>query len=126
MSLSNIQSEVFDRIITLGMLTYFPNIKEPDLIQDDHLRVDVMPNTTDSIGLNDIDMEKGIVQVRVFTKIGSGSIQSAVTAKQVLDLFPRNTQLTSCRFDKTGTINSAFMDGSWWVTPVTLQYQNLK
>jgi len=126
MSLVDIQKDVFDRIIILNMLTYFPNVEPPVLVQDDHLRVDVLPNNTDSIGINDFDMEKGIIQVNVFTKQGTGTIKAAQTAQQLLDLFPRNTQLTSCRFDKTGTINTSFLDGSWWVTPVTLQYQNLK
>ena len=124
MALSNIQIDVFDRLSTLGDPIIYPNIYEapPEV---EHLRVDVMPNKTDTIGLNDTTMENGIVQVLVYSFHGKGAISASQKAESVLALFSRNTVLSSCRFDVTGSINTSFIDGSWYVTPVSLPYHNL-
>ena len=123
--LSSIMVDVFNLIATLGETTYYPNIEPVDLPSVEHLRIDVMPNNTDSMGLTGVDKEMGIIQVRVFSTVNTGVINGTQKAEEVIALFPRGLTLSSCRIDKTGSINQSFIDGSWLVTPVIFEYQNL-
>lgn len=129
MSFNQIKVSLLRHLKTLSgfspeITIYYPNISE-DLPTDNHIRPDVLPGTTNPIGLRTTDQETGILQVSIFIKKGQGEIKAADNAKVVLDGFPRNLQLEGVRIDRPGSIGPSFFDGNWQVTPVSIFYQHI-
>lgn len=131
MSLVTIQQAIFSRLDGSSLPPrWYPNRSGVGASQaqptGDHLRVDILPAITDSIGLNSLDQERGILQVTVMTKPDTGTIPAAKIVEQVLALFPRNTELRQdglrVRFDRTGYPGPSMQDGAWYATPVTIPY----
>jgi hypothetical protein len=85
----------------------------------------VLPATTAALALATTNQERGLLQVNIYTKKGSGELEAAAIAKAVIDGFPRNLQLTGVRIDEQGYPSASFFDGSWMITPVTIPYQNI-
>lgn len=126
MALSDIKTALFNRLESLVGLPdiFYPNISA-DIPTTDYIRPDVLPATTDSIGVNNIDQERGVFQVSIFVEKGKGELEAARIGQIILDGFPRNTNLLDVRIDRTGTIERSFFDGKWAITPVSISYQNI-
>lgn len=104
------------------------NLPNPPL--DNHFRAFVLPSDTLGIGVADLDQERGLFQVSVFTKKGENDFDGMELAEEVLSLFPRNTELLESgnvvgRIDNTGSIAPSFFEDGWQITPVSIPYQNL-
>ncbi len=130
MSLSAIKTAVFDRLISAAGLPtlYFDNVENtanPLPPTANHLRPFVLPSATNTIDLVDLDQEVGVIQVSIYVGKGQGEIVSTDLAATILALFPRNLNLTELRIDDAGSIAPPFYDGGWYITPVTIPYQNL-
>ena len=130
MSLSAIKTAVFDRLIAEGSLPalYFNNVEDttqPLPPVSNHLRPFVLPSDTRTIGVRTLNQEVGLIQVNVFVGKGQGEITSSDIASQILDLFPRNLDLVACRIDDIGSIAPSFFDRGWYITPVSIPYQNI-
>jgi hypothetical protein len=126
MSFSNILSQVFARLeaaTTLPDILY-PNIEAPEQTAN-HLRVAIIPAGVDPVGISSGNQELGIIQVSVYCTQGTGAIVPALIAAAVLSLFPRNLALSGVRIDKPGTVNPGFLDGAWYVLPVSIHYQSI-
>ena len=121
MSLSAIKDAVFDRLVAApGLLPlFFDNLQAP-APTGDHLRPYILPSTTRTLGLVDLGQEVGTIQVSVFVQKGKGDIVAADAGQLILDLFPRNLDLTALRIDSFGTISAPFYDGNWQITPVSI------
>lgn len=104
---------------------YYDNVDTPTPTEN-HLRPVVLPADTTSIGLVSTDQELGIFQVSIYVKKGSGEILAKTIAEQILDIFPRNTQLTGVRIDNKGSIAPSFTIDAWQVTPVSIPYQHIR
>ncbi len=130
MSLSAIKAAVYDRLIADGSLPplYFDNVESSTLPLPpvaNHLRPFVLPSATNTIDLVDLDQEVGIIQVSIYVGKGQGEIVSTDIASTILALFARPLNLTELRIDDAGSIAPPFYDGGWYITPVTIPYQNL-
>lgn len=132
MSLNAVQSAVFKRLKASppsALPIAYPNIagQQPTT---DYLRVNVLPAQTETIGLEDTALERGIVQIDVMTRAGIGAIKAGEYAAAVLALFPRNLRLTEAgeavRFEREGWAAQALQDGSWYQVPVSIPYLILR
>lgn len=131
MSLETIQKAIFGRLDGSALPPrWYPNRSgigagqtQPD---GTHLRVDILPAITDSIGLTALDQHRGVLQVKAMIKPDTGSVPAARIVEQVLALFPRNTELRQdglrIRFDRSGYPGPSMQDGAWYATPVTIPY----
>lgn len=126
MSVADITNDVNDRLASAPGLPplFFDNI-DADVPAGEHLRPYILPANTESLGLTELDQEQGVIQVSVFVPKGVGTIQPAETAKEILDLFPRNLELPSLRIDAAGSVAPPLYREGWYVTPVTIPYQQL-
>lgn len=129
MSLTAIMTAVFDHIENGGLSVpvFFNNVEsatnEPP--SGDHIVPYVLPSSTRTIGLNDLDQEIGLIQVSVYVEKGKGELVASRIVDEVIALFPRNLQLTGLRIDRTPSADIAFFEGAWYITPVTIEYQNV-
>lgn len=126
MALEQIKTSIFTRLEGLvGLPTiYYPNTGGT-VPTTDYIRPDVLPADTAPYDLNHTDIEGGIFQVSIFIEKGKGELEAARVAQILLDGFTRNLQLTSVRFNRSGSVAASFFDGAWQVTPVTFTYQNI-
>lgn len=107
----------------VGLLPYKPpnvSLGSTDL---DHLRVDIMFNRREPVGLLQTNITPGIIQVAVYSKRGSGTIQALAEGDKVLELFPRNLELGSLRIDRPGWISAGFEKDGWWITPISIPFR---
>lgn len=105
---------------------YWPNVSVQSAPEDTHLRVFVLPASTESRGLTSWDVEKGIIQVSVYGKHGVGVITLFAIAESVLSLFPRGYSADAFKVHVAGSIGPAFIDGAWYVVPVSIPYQHVR
>lgn len=113
----------------LKTLVGLPAIRYPDIESsldplEEYIVPFVIPNTTQAEGIKETDRELGILQVSIYTRKGKGELYADRFAQIVLDGFKRNSNFDSFRIDETGTINPAFFDGAFKVTPVSIPYYN--
>lgn len=132
MSLNAVQAAVFKRLKTSppsALPIAYPNISGQQPTTD-YLRVNVLPAATETIGLNDTARERGIIQIDVMTRAGTGAIKAGDYAAAVLALFPRNLRLNEAgeavRFEREGWAAAALSDGAWYQVPVTIPYSVLR
>lgn len=132
MSLNAVQSAVFKRLKAAppsSLPIAYPNVAG-QLPTTDYLRVNILPADTQTVGLQDFDIERGIVQIDVMTSVGIGALKAGEYAAAVLALFPRGTTLTEAgeavKFDVRGSVAPALQDGSWYQVPVSIPYLILR
>jgi hypothetical protein len=130
MSISAIHKAVFTKLAATSGLPQlvYPNISTATPTGN-HLRVFILPATTESIGLKDIDWARGIIQISVYCKDGVGAITATDIADTVIGLFPRGTIMTnsglSIRVDATGYAGQAITGEGWYQVPVSIPYNVL-
>ena len=126
MAIEQIKTSIFTKLESLAGLPaiFYPNVGAT-IPATDYIRPDVLPATTDAVGIKTTDQENGIFQVSIFTVKGSGELVAPRVAQLLLDGFPRNLALTGVRFDKTGSIGASLPEGKWQITPVTFIYINI-
>ncbi len=126
MAIEQIKTSIYDHLETIGGLPeiFYPNVGEP-IPATDYIRPDVLPATTDPVGIKTTDRESGIFQVSIFTVKGSGELVAARVAQLLLDGFPRNLSLTGVRFNVTGSVEPPEYEGKWQITPVSFSYINI-
>jgi hypothetical protein len=83
--LSAIIAALFDKLHdTAGLPSiYWPNVHST-VPTGSHLRVDILPSETATLGLSSGSQARGIVQVSVYTKAGIGITTAAGIADAVL------------------------------------------
>ena len=125
MPLNEIKQALYNHLDSLSGL---PDIHYSNVDSNptgEYIRPDVLPATTESIGVATTDKEIGVFQVSIYVAKGSGELKAANLAQIILNGFPRNTQLPGVRIDKTGSIGpSIFIDG-WSMTPISILYQSI-
>lgn len=126
MAIEQIKTSIFTKLESLAGLPdiHYPNVGA-DIPAGDYIRPDILPATTDPIGIASTDQENGIFQVSIFTVKGSGELVAARVAQLLLDGFPRNLSLTGVRFNKTGSVEPSLYEGKWQITPLTFVYINI-
>jgi hypothetical protein len=75
------------------------------------------------IGLASTDLTTGIVQVSIYVTPGIGAIIPAQIAKQIIDLFPRNLEMSGVMISGKPWESPALNDNAWYVVPVSIPYQ---
>ena len=104
---------------------YFPNVSAT-VPTANHIRVDILPAPTASIGLSGVDWSKGVLQVMVCVKEGAGSVAAAKIADTVLALFPRGYRFSNgARIDKAGSVAPPLTGDGWFKLPVSFEYNHL-
>ena len=128
MAIDLIAQDVFETLSAKTNLPpiYWPNVAVPAAPEALHLRVYILPAGTQSIGLASFDVERGIIQVSIFSTQGAGMIAPFALAEKILGIFPRG--YTSPRFvvPLAGSVGPAIYDGAWCVVPVSFNYQNVR
>ena len=104
----------------------YPNEASPAVPDAAHLRADILPADTESIGLNSWDVERGIIQVSVYEKRSAGIVHAHEIAELVLALFPRGFSAPGFKVHRAGSIGPAVIDGAWLAIPVSIPYQNVR
>ena len=126
MAIETIKTAIYTKLETLaGLPTIFYSNVGGVLPTGSYIRPDVLPATTDAVGIATTDRESGIFQVSIFTVKGGGELESARIAQTLLNGFPRNLQLSGVRFDVTGSVNPSLYEGNWQITPVSFTYINI-
>lgn len=132
MSLTTIMTSVYDRIkaATWSVPVFYNNIEYDGPTESpptgNHLLPYVLPSRPRTIGLNSLSQEIGLIQFNIMVEKGKGEIVSARIVDEILAVFPRNLQLDGLRIDRAPGADVAFYKGAWYITPVTIEYQNLE
>lgn len=107
---------------------YWPNI-QADIPTADHVRIDVLPAPTETLGISGPEWQRGIVQITVFVRDGTGAVNADNIADTVIASFPRGTTISSggisVRFDEKGWKSPGIPGGGWYQVPVTIPYNYL-
>lgn len=125
--LSAIIAALFDRLRdTAGLPTiYWPNVHATPPTGS-HLRVDILPAETATLGLASGSQARGIIQVSVYTKAGIGVTTAAGIADAVLAAMPRGTSVTQSgflvRIDTVGSVAPPIITEGWHIFPVSIPY----
>ena len=126
MAIETIKTSLYTKLESLAGL---PQIRYSNvdgvLPTGQYIRPDVLPATTDPVGIETTDRESGIFQVSIFTTKGGGELEAARITQILLSGFPRNLQLNGVRFDRTGSVGASLFEGSWQITPVSFIYINI-
>lgn len=105
---------------------YWPNVAKDSDLPDEYLIVDILPAQTRSFGVKSGDQLSGIIQILVSTKKDTGAIRTNSIADQILDIFPRNTEIiesgTKIRIDKRGYTSPAMDNEAWYSVAVSIPY----
>lgn len=104
----------------------YPNEANPAVPTSTHLRAYILPADTESMGLSSWDVERGIIQVSVYEKQGTGIIKAYSIAQQVLALFPRGFSAAGFKVHRAGSIGPAVIDGAWLAIAVSIPYENVR
>ena len=127
MPLDMIAQDVFLELDVAALAPiYWPNIAESQAPTVDHLRAFIIPADTESRGLASWDVERGVIQVSVYSRQGVGVIDAYAMAEAVLGVFPRGTSLAGVKISVSGSIGPGFMDGAWFVVPVSIPYYQVR
>ena len=131
MSLSTIRQSVFSALAGAAGLPpiYYDNSNNqslPNPPEENHLMAFILPSGTATVGIYSLNQERGLIQVNIRVKEGTGVIAGSDIAQQVLDVFPRNASLVGLRIDVEGSVAPSFKSEGWHVTAVTIPYQNIK
>ncbi len=125
--LSAIIAALFDKLRDAGGLPtiYWPNVHGTPPTGS-HLRVDVLPAETATLGLTTGVQGRGVIQIAVYTKAGIGITTAAGIADAVLAAMPRNTSITQSgykiRIDAVGSVAPPIIQDGWHVLPVSIPY----
>lgn len=129
MSLENIKTAIYKHIDlqVFGVPVLYTN-EEKETQTGPHLIAMVLPAKTDSVGLNSIDKEQGIVQIDIMIKSGGGEIESAKLVDKVIDAFPRGLKLIENNqeicFNHKGWPSGDLQLGDWVKTPVSIRFHS--
>lgn len=104
----------------------YQNEANPSIPDALHLRAYILPADTESVGLSSWDVERGILQVSVYEKHGTGIIKAYSVAQQILDLFPRGFSAPGFKVHRAGSIGPAVIDGAWLAIAVSIPYENVR
>jgi len=121
MSEELIAKEVFDRLADFELPVRYPNVQYGEQTEA-HCRASVLPAETDSFTLAGSVKRQGIIQVSIYMQQGIGDIIPRQYADTVIQLFPRGLDMAGVRVHRQGWASPGFIDGAWWVTPVTIPY----
>lgn len=121
MSEELIATQVFVRLFDFSLPVRFPNIQYGEQVEP-HVRVSILPAETDSFTLAGSVKRQGIIQVTIFIQQGLGDIVSRQHADAIIQLFPRGLDMSGVRIHRQGWASPGFIDGAWWVTPVSIPY----
>ena len=126
MAIEQIKTSILNRLESLAGLPdiHYSNIGA-DIPLTNYIRPDILPATTDAVGIVTTDRESGIFQVSIFTVKGGGELEASRIAQTLLDGFPRNLSLAGVRFDVTGSVGASLYEGKWQITPVSFSYINI-
>ena len=124
MSLAQVADAVFTRLAGLAGLPtiYYQNI-DYDTPTEEHIRATVLPANTETRGLVNQNIERGIINISIFVPQGVGIIGAAGYAATVLTGFPRNLDLgNQIRIDVAGYVEAGIVDGGWYQLPIIIPY----
>lgn len=122
----NLLNAIFAHISGSGLSpVYWPNISS-SVPTGNHYRVDILPAATQSIGINNLDRNTGIIQITVYTQDGIGSIIPSRMVDSALSAVPRFTSIPSdsgeIRFDASGSVAPAVTANGWYSVPISFEY----
>lgn len=115
-------------ILADGLLTpiIFPNATGTTIPTEQHLRAYILPADTETVGLNSWNVERGIIQISVYDKVGVGVVAPYTLAEEVLALFPRGLVTSAFKVHRAGSIGPAVIDGGWVAVAVSIPYENVR
>jgi hypothetical protein len=109
----------------LGILpVYFANIEAGD-VENEHIRVSIMPTSPEEITLCDGNKWTWILQIAVYVRDGVGEIKAAQYVDSIRAAITKNMSITEN--SRTFTVANSgerippVIDGGWYFTP--LQYR---
>ncbi|PHM69025.1 phage tail terminator-like protein [Xenorhabdus kozodoii] len=107
-----------------GLKVAWPNMPFND-INDPYLQLHIMPATTQNIGLSlDMPVFRGVIQVNVVGKSGSGDSSLADIADRVTEFLQNGLSLTDTLYlNDEPNIYPAIQDGANYTIPIRISYQ---
>lgn len=128
-----IAKEIFDRLNdNANILPHIcpPNVRNPSgnnsCMPNEYIIIDIMPVPTEAIGINSLNRIQGYINIIIVTPAGTGALRAYEIAKNLLDLFPRNLQMTYSRIDLPGYLAPALPgDGVTYQVPLVIPFVKL-
>ena len=85
-----------------------------------------MPIEPDDIGIKEVTMNGGLIQIDCVTLDSMGALRASEIAKIIINAFKRGTVINGIRIDRTPYASQGFNDGSGhYKIPVTIAYNFL-
>ena len=120
-------NNVFTYLKSVGGLPkiFYPNINYTT-IPSEYIIVNIMPIEPDDIGIKEVTMNGGLIQIDCVTLDGMGALRASEIAKIIINAFKRGTVISGIRIDRTSYASQGFNDGAGhYKIPVTIAYNFL-
>lgn len=104
----------------------WPNIEYTPVEGTSYMRTAVIPGTSSTFNLTDLQSNPGIFQVDIYTPVGAGSAESLAFADSIYDHFERQDLSTGtvCLRVNQIEINQAQRIDAWHVLSVSIYYNS--
>jgi len=129
MNQTQLLESIFTYVSTISNIpkVFYPNVKQTN-IPDEYVIINVIPTKPDDIGLRQVTMNTGLIQIDVMTLDSIGEIRASEIAQLIINAFPRNTVIPTSliRIDKTPYASMGLSDGNGhYKVPVTIEYNKV-
>ncbi|MBD1228657.1 phage tail terminator-like protein [Xenorhabdus griffiniae] len=107
-----------------GVLVAWPNMPFDD-INEPYLQLHIMPATTQNIGLSlDMPVFRGVIQVNVVGKSGSGESVLTQITDRITEYLPNGLSLTkSLYLNDDPSVFPSIQDGANYTIPIRTSYR---
>jgi len=126
MTHDTILSSVFAKLGTISGLpkVFFPNISYTT-IPSEYIAVYIIPAPTESVTIDGVEYQYGIIQIDAVTLDSVGAIKSAQLAEKIISAFRVGTVIaTGLKVHKPSYASIGMNDGAGhYKVPITIRYQ---